>query len=161
MTNRTVKVLGWGSGTAGVTAILDGVTVFSDSVDLVEMTSHNDKFDTAPTLFTFEIPMDFLGTKHMIVTVKDSAVRFGQIVANYAEVKMGAITYSTGPDEYVDVVEIDSAGIADPRGDEVSINGEKQKANRLIGKGAWHWDITPGSTFEHDLTVSTPGLIDD
>lgn len=161
MTNRTVKALGWGSGTAEITAILDGVTVFSGSVDLVEMTSHNDKFDTSPTLFTFEIPMDFVGTKHMIITVKDSTVRFGQIVANYAETCMGAIAYSTGPDEYVDVVEIDPAGIADPRGDEVTINGEKQTANRLIGKGAWHWDITPGSTFEHDLTVSVPGLIDD
>ena len=161
MTNRTVKALGWGSGTAEITAILDGVTVFSGSVDLVEMTSANESEQTAPTLFTFEIPMDFVGTKHMIITVKDSTVRFGQIVANYAETNMGAIIYSTGPDEYVDVVEIDPAGIADPRGDEVTINGEKQTANRLIGKGTWHWDITPGSTFEHDLTVSTPGLLDD
>jgi hypothetical protein len=161
MTNRTVKVLGWGSGTAEITAILDGVTVFSDSVGLIEMTENNEAFDTAPTLFTFEIPMDFIGTKHMIITVKDSAVRFGQIVANYSETEMGAISYSTGPDEYVDVVEIDPAGIADPRGDEVTINGEKQKANRLIGRGTWHWDITPGSTFEHDLTVSVPGLLDD
>lgn len=161
MTNRTVKVLGWGSGTAEITASLDGVTVFSDSVDLVEMTSHNETFDTAPTLFTFEIPMDFLGTKHMIITVKDSTVRFGQIVANYAKVEMGTIDYSTGPDEYIDVVEIDPAGIADPRGDEVSINGEKQKANRLIGKGTWHWTIESGSTFTHDLTISTSGLLDD
>lgn len=161
MTNRTVKVLGWGSGTAEITASLDGITVFSDSVDLLEMTSHNETFDTAPTLFTFEIPIDFLGTKHMIITVKDSTVRFGQIVANYGKVDMGAITYSTGPDEYVDVVEIDPAGISDPRGDEVSINGEKQKANRLIGKGTWHWAIESGSTFEHDLTISVPGLFDD
>jgi hypothetical protein len=161
MTNRTVKVLGWGSGTANITAILDGLTVFTGPVELVEMMSINESEQTAPTLFTFEIPMDFLGTKHMIITVKKSTVRFGQIVANYAEVKMGAITYSTGPDEYVDVVEIDPAGIADPRGDEVTINGEKQKANRLIGRGTWHWDITPGSTFEHDLTVSVPGLLDD
>jgi hypothetical protein len=161
MTNRTVKVLGWGSGTAEITASLDGATVFSGSADLSEMTENNDAFDTAPTLFTFEIPMDFVGTKHMIVTVKDSAVRFGQIVANYAETHMGAITYSTGPDEYVDVVEIDPAGIADPRGDEVTIDGEKQKANRLIGKGTWHWDITPGSTFEHNLIISVSGLLDD
>jgi hypothetical protein len=161
MTNRTVKVLGWGSGTANITAILDGLTVFTGPVELVEMMSINESAQTAPTLFTFEIPMDFIGTKHMIITVKNSAVRFGQIVANYAEVKMGAITYSTGLDEYADVVEIDPDGIADPRGDEVTIDGKKQKANRLIGKGTWQWDITPGVTFEHDLTVSVPGLLDD
>ena len=74
---------------------------------------------------------------------------------------MGAISYSIGPDEYVDVVEIDPAGIADPRGDEVTINGKKQKADRLIGKGTWQWTVEPGSIFEHDITVSVPGLLDD
>jgi hypothetical protein len=37
----------------------------------------------------------------MIISVKGSTVEFGQIVANYYRVDMGAITYSTGPDEYV------------------------------------------------------------
>jgi len=161
MTTRTVKVLGWGTGQAELTAVLDGETVFSGSVNLVEMTQHNQHFDHAPTIFTFEIPMDFIGTKHMVITVDKSAVRFGQIVANYAELNMGAISYSIGPDEYVDVVEIDPAGIADPRGDEVTINGKKQKADRLIGKGTWQWTVEPGSIFEHDITVSVPGLLDD
>jgi hypothetical protein len=159
MTNRTVKVLGWGSGTAEITAILDGVTVFEGSVGLIEMTENNDAFDTAPTLFTFEIPMDFHGTKHMIITVKNSAVRFGQIVANYAETDMGVIAYSTGPDEYIDVVDA-GADIKDPRSN-VTIDGVKQEADRLLGKGTWHWTVGPGSTIEHDLTVSTTGLFDD
>ena len=36
MTNRTVNVLGWGSGTAEITAILDGTTVFAGEVKLEE-----------------------------------------------------------------------------------------------------------------------------
>jgi hypothetical protein len=160
MTNRTVKVLGWGTGTASITAVLDGQTVFSGPVDLVEMTADNESEQTAPILFTFEIPMDFAGTKHMVITVAGMPVRFGQIVANYTEVDMGLITYSTGDDVYSDVVELDGAGIADPRGDAVIIDGQKHEANRLIGKGTWHWTVNPGSTFEHDLTVSKPGLVE-
>jgi hypothetical protein len=160
MTNRTVKILGWGTGSVKITAILDGETVFSSSVDLVEMTADNESEQTAPTLFTFEIPMDFAGTKHMVISITNAAVRFGQIIANYAEVEMGAITYSTGPDIYADVAKFDGAGICDPRGDVVMIDGKKQEANRLLGKGTWHWNVTPGSTFEHDITVSTPGLED-
>ena len=160
MTNRTAKVLGWGTGTATITAILDDETVFSGSVNLVEMTADNESEQTAPTLFSFELPMDFAGTKHMVITVAGAAVRFGQIVANYTEVAMGEITYSTGVDVYSDVAEIDPAGIADPRGDVVTIDGQKHEANRLIGKGTWHWTVNPGSTFEHDITVSRAGLIE-
>jgi len=160
MTNRTAKVLGWGSGTATITAILDGETVFSGSVDLAEMTADNESEQTAPTLFSFELPMDFAGTKHMVITVAGVAVRFGQIVANYSEVEMGAITYSTGPDVYSDVTERDGAGIADPRGDAVTIDGQKCEANRLMGKGTWQWTVNPGSTFEHGITVSQAGLLE-
>ena len=162
MTNRTVKVLGWGTGTspAIITAIMDGETIFSGSVDLVEMTVDNESEQTSPTLFSFELPMEFAGTKHMVITVAGAAVRFGQIVANYAEVEMGPITYSTGPDVYADVTERDTAGIADPRGDAVTIDGQRHEANRLIGKGTWHWPVNPGSTFEHDITVSRAGLLE-
>lgn len=162
MTNRTVKVLGWkgdnNNGPATITAILDGETVFSGNVDLIEMTKDNEDDQHAPTLFTFEIPMDFAGTKNMAITVANAAVRFGQIVANYAEVEMGSIVYSTGVDIYADVAERDPAGIADPRGDEVTIDGQKQQANRLIGKGTWHWTVNPGSTFEHSITVDKAGV---
>ena len=159
MTNRIVKVLGWGLGSslAKITAVLDGKTVFSGNVDLVIMTKDNETEQTAPTLFTFEVPMDFVGTKHMAISVEDAAVRFGQIVANYTEVEMGAITYSSGADIYEDVAEEDGDGISDPRTN-VTINGEKQEANRLVGKGTWHWTVTPGSSFEHDLIIKTAGL---
>jgi hypothetical protein len=157
MINRTVKVLGWGLGRAKITAVLDGVTVFSDSVDLVEMTKDNESEQTAPTLFTFDLPLEFAGTKHMVISVADAAVRFGQILANYSQAEMGPVTFSSGPDEYLDVAEYDSDYVRDPRSN-VIIDGEKQQADRSIGKGTWHWIVSPGSTFEHDLRIDTAGL---
>ena len=160
MTNRTVSMLGWGSGTAEITAILDGVTVFSGEVTLEEKTDDNESEQTSPVVFAFEIPLDFLGTKHMIVSVKGSPVEFGQVVANYTELDMGAITYSTGPDEYSDVAIDDAHGVRDPRTN-VTIDGVKQEPDRLLGKGTWHYTVNPGSTIEHDLTISSPGVADD
>jgi hypothetical protein len=49
MANRTIKVLGWGTGTASITAILNGETVFTGDVDLVEFTDKNASEKTAPT----------------------------------------------------------------------------------------------------------------
>ena len=160
MINRNVRVLGWGSGRAKITAVLDGATVFSDSVDLVEMTKDNEDGLTAPTLFAFDIPLEFVGTKHMVISVADAAVRFGQILANYAEIDMGNITYSSGKDIFVDVADYDSDRVRDPRSN-VTIDGEKQQADRSVGKGTWHWTVTPGSTFEHDLRIDTVGLEED
>ena len=160
MTNRTVKLLGWGTGIAEITALLDGITVFSGSVNLVEKTQDNEGEQTSPTLFSFEVPMEFVGSKHMTVSVKGNPVEFGQIVANYTDQEIGAISYSTGPDDYIDVAEYDSAGVKDPRSN-VTIDGVKQTADRLLGTGTWHWVVNPGSMLEHDLTISTVGLLDD
>ena len=160
MTNRTVKVLGWGSGTAEITAILDGETVFSGPVELVEKTNDNESEQTSPGLFGFEVPIDFLGTKHMTISVKGSPVEFGQIVANWTEIDMGTIQFSTGPDDYVDVADDDDEGVKDPRTN-VTIDGVKQTADRLLGKGTWHYTVNPGSSIEYDLTISVPGLFDD
>jgi hypothetical protein len=119
-------MLGWGTsaGSATVIATLDGTTVFDGQVNLVEMTAENESEQTAPTLFTFEIPMDFAGTKKMTISVAGAPVRFGQIVANNSEINKGAITDSSGADIYADVIEFDGAGIADPRGDAVIIDGQ-------------------------------------
>jgi len=160
MTNRTVKVLGWGSGTAKIIAILDGTTVFDGEVTLEEKTDDNEGEQTSPTVFSFEIPIDFQGTKHIAISVAGNTVEFGQIVANYTELDMGAITFSTGPDDYVDVADYDSQGIKDPRTN-VAIDGAKQEADRSLGTGTWHYIVNPGSTLEHDLTIATIGLLDD
>jgi hypothetical protein len=159
MINRNVRVLGWGTGTAKITAVLDGVTVFSDSVNLVESTDDNEGEQTAPTLFAFDIPLDFLGTKHMVVSVEGSTVEFGQIVANYTELDIGVIVFSTGPDDYADVAADDDEGVKDPRTN-VTIDGVKQDVDRSLGKGTWHWTVAPGSTLEHDLVISVPGAED-
>ena len=158
MTNRTVKILGWGTGQTTLTAVLDGETVFSDSINLVEMTKENEDDQHAPTLFTFEVPIDFVGTKHMVISVTGAAVRFGQIIANYAEAEIGSILYSTGDDCYMDISDYNSDYVRDPRGEEVTINGEKQQPDRKIGRGTWHWTVTPGSTFEHGITFDKAGL---
>jgi hypothetical protein len=160
MSNRTVKVLGWGSETAEILAKLDGITVFSGLVKLEEKTKDNEGEQTSPVLFGFEVPMEFIGTRHMLISVNGSPVEFGQIVANYTELDMGPITFSTGPDDYVDVADEDSEGVKDPRTN-VAIDGSKQTADRLLGKGTWHYTVNPGSTLEHDLTIATIGLFDD
>jgi hypothetical protein len=157
MTLRTVKVQGWGSNQAKITAVLDGETVFTGEVDLVEMTATNDRMETAPTLFTFEIPIDFAGTKHLVITNENAEVRYGQILINYTELIVGDISYSSGVEFYDAAVE-DSDGIMDPRTN-VFINGKKQEAMREFGKGTWHWTLQPGSTLEHDI-VFRAGLSD-
>ena len=163
MITRTVKMLGWGteSSTAAITAILYGNTVFNGLVNLEEMTADNESEQTAPTLFTFEIPIDYVGTMYMKISVDNATVRFGQIVANYTEVGMGSITYSSGPDDYIDVAEYDADYVRDPRTN-VTIDDEAQpQPDRKIYKGAWHWTVTPGSTLAHDLIVPRPGLLED
>jgi hypothetical protein len=155
MTTRTIKVLGWGTGAspAIITATLDGETVFSGPVELEEFTKDNETAQTAPTLFSFEIPMNFAGTKHMKITVADASVRFAHVVGNYTEYDTGAGIIVSGPDEYLDVSLLDDNGVRDTRSN-VIIDNIKQLADRSKGKGTWHWVIRPGSTFEHDITVA-------
>ena len=152
MANRTVKVLGWGKGTASLVATLDGETVFSGKVDLAEFNDNNASEKNAPTLFTFQLPVNFGGTKPMKITVAGAPVRFGQIVANYTEVEFGEIYY-TGPYDFADISPmVDSRGTQDPRGN-VCIDGATQLVERNGSTGTWHWTIDPGSTFEYDLIV--------
>ena len=162
MTLRTGKVQGWscivGENRAKITAVLDGKTVFCDNVDLIEMDETNDRIETAPTLFTFEVPIDFVGTKHMVITNENAAVRYGQIVINYNALEVGEITYSSGAEFFEDVAVEDADGIMDPRTN-VVVNGEKQQAMREFGRGTWHWSLQTGSTLEHDI-VFRAGLSD-
>ena len=150
MANRTIRICGWGTGQtpAVITALVDGEQVFSGTVDLVELNELNQGEHNAPVLFTFEVPMDFAGTKHMKVTVADATVRFAYIQANY--VNTGG--FSTGAEGFSDAGQwID--GVKDARTN-VVINGIKQAVNRDMGYGAWHWFIGPGSIFEHDIVIS-------
>jgi len=153
MITRTFKVLGWGAGftPATITAKLDGETVFSGEVELLDFGTHNQTEDAAPVLFTFELPVDYEGYKRMSITVDDAIVRFGHIVANYTEFENELEISTSGAGHYRDISVLD-AGILDSRSN-VSINGIAQEADRTLGTGTWHWHVMPGSTFEHDFFV--------
>jgi hypothetical protein len=151
MPNRTVRVQGWGTGTATLTAVLDGETVFSGDVELYPFSQDNSTEQTSPTLFSFEIPIDFGGTKDMKITVGKASVRFGQIIANYTECEYGEIYY-TGPYGYADIAPVSPDGSGDPR-DEVKIDGVLQKVERQGLSGTWHWTVNSGSVLEHKLVV--------
>ena len=151
MTNRTVKIQGWGIGTAEIIAVVDGETVFSGDVNLVEFSDENSGHKSAPSLFTFEIPVEFEGIKKMKITVNKAPVRFGQIVANYTEVDWGEVYY-TGPYEFDDIAPRADSGHRDPRAN-VLIDGISHTVDRQGLMGTWHWNINPGSVFEHDLCI--------
>jgi hypothetical protein len=91
--------------------------------------------------------------------VFDAPVRFGQIIANYAEIETEVMTYSTGSDIYDDIAARDTDGVCDPRTN-VTIDGVKHEADRDIGKGTWHWQVSPGQVFEHDLVISKKGALE-
>lgn len=156
---RTIKVLGWGTGQSPATIIaqLDGETVFSGQVDLVEMSASNESAHTAPTLFSFEVSTDFSGTKKMKISVSGAPVRFAHIVGNYTAYDTGFGIINSGAGQFLDISTPDADGVRDPRTN-VAINGIKQSVDRNKGKGVWHWVIKPGSTFEHDLYISLAGL---
>ena len=158
MAIRTIKVLGWGVGTAYLRAKLDEEIIFSGNVALEEFSETN---PFPPVLFSFDVPVEFDGTKHMEISVAKAAVRFGQIIANYTEVDTGMTVYSTGEDEYVDLAQDpDKDGIRDPRTN-VKINGFEQIPDRLTynSLGTWHWIVNPGAVLEHDLIIK-PGVLD-
>jgi hypothetical protein len=162
MTSRTIRLLGWrvDGEAATVEARLDDDVVFSGDISLVEMTSDNESEQTAPTLFQFDIPVEFIGVKHMTISVKGTSIRFGYIVANNSKTAMGAIQVSSGPNGYVDVAEYDSNYVKDPRTN-VTIDGIAQTSDRSLGKGTWQHIVNPGSIIDHDITIAVPGLLDE
>lgn len=156
MVTRTIKILGWGVGSqqSELTATLDGETVFSGIVPLVEMTSENDRIETAPTLFSFEVPMDFAGTARMKIVKDQATIRFANIVANYTLLVHAGVNIESGPFEFLDVAPLDDNGVRDPRAN-VVINGRLQTPPRNDQLyGTWHWIIGPTDTFEHDLVIT-------
>jgi len=151
MPNRTVKVQGWGTGTASLVAELDGQNIFSGDVVLTEFSDETADILHAPTLFSFEIPIEFEGAKQIKIRVGGAPVRFGMIVANYTEVDWGEVYY-TGPYEFGDISPVEDLGLRDPRRN-VCIDGMLQEFERQGRMGTWHWTVNPGSVLEHDLLI--------
>jgi len=154
MMTRTIKVTGWAMGfsPAMIIADVDGETVFSGQVALEEMTDSNQEPDTAPVLFSFEVPLDFDGIKKVFIAVDQAPVRFGYVTANHTEVDMITHMENTGPDRFADVSCLMS-GVRDAR-ENVYIDGVLQTPNRFVGAGTWHWVVHPGSSFQHDLIIN-------
>ena len=159
MNSRTVKFLGWGTGTAFITVLLDSKLIFHGTVELTAQSAQNESMDHAPTLFSFEIPMEFSGVHDMVCYVEDASVTFGYVVANYADITMNGMRYSSGPKIFHDVADYDSEWVKDPRKN-VYINGKPQSVDRKIGKGTWQWPVPAWSCIRHDLEISKPGLVE-
>jgi hypothetical protein len=151
MPNRTVKVQGWGTGTSSLVAELDGQTIFSGDVVLTEFNDETATLQNFPILFSFEIPIEFEGTKQMKIRVGGVPVRFGMIVANYTEVDWNEVYY-TGHDEFGDISPMGEDRVRDPRRN-VCIDGVLQEFERQGRGGTWHWIVNPGSVLEHDLLI--------
>ena len=161
MTNRIIKVLGWGQDTVGpanITAFVDSEQVFSGSVNLKTFAPSDLK---GSELFEFQVPVDFDGTKAVKIFVAEAPVRFGQIIANYVEINSQNMVYSSGEDEFVDLCqEPDINGVKDPIKN-VRIDGYAQFTDRITypSLGTWHWTVNPGSILEYDLVIK-PGFIE-
>jgi hypothetical protein len=113
-------------------------------------------------LFSFEIPMDFVGNIPMTCQVSNETVIFAQIQANYTDIIVfpanvanarPSITTS-GPDTYLSV----STGNTDPR-NSVTINGVPATPDPRDLAGTWWYAIEAPDTLAYNLEISSAGNI--
>ena len=153
MTLRTIQVLGNGFGEtdATVVAILDGNTVFSGTVPTsnvaVPALPNSDLVDQTVPLFSFEIPMDFVGNIPMTCQPTNGTVIFAQILANY--------TKSSGANNYVSLREIANT---DPRNN-VTVDGVAKTTDPSELPGTWWWTIDAPSVLSYNLEIGQAGNI--
>lgn len=92
MTNRTVKIYGYGFGStpASIEVTLDGNVVYNGTI-----TTTSDPVPTLPdmqldtetvSICEFELPVTFAGTIPMVCEVTNGTVIFAQIMANYCPI---------------------------------------------------------------------------
>lgn len=85
MTNRTLQFYGKGYGATpvGITATIDGSTVFSGEIPTVNESIGTIASAGQVLLFTTELPITEIGQKSMIVEVTGGQVVLTQILTNY------------------------------------------------------------------------------
>lgn len=170
MTTRTIQITGsgFGSSPATVIATLNGNTVFNGTVPTINLPVPqpvSGAGDLWIPLFTFEIPMDFVGNVPMTCeTTNSTTVVFASIFANYSNVWISgnaasntAGHYETcGPNAVVDVLTL---GQQDPR-NTTTLNGQTYIPDRSpTQQGTWWWTIPQNTVLGYNLEIAQAGNI--
>jgi hypothetical protein len=150
MTTRTVKILGlaYGSTPAEIDVTLDGGSVYTGTVTTVDSplpSLPNLEIENTTVEFcSFEIPMDFEGTKAMTCSVTNGTVIFAQIKANYCVI---GNAIGSGPDGYL------STNTTGDARSNIIIDGVVQTPIPDELTGTWWFKIPAGSTLTYDLDL--------
>jgi len=153
MTTRTVKMLGlaYGSTPAEIAVTLDGAPVYTGTVPTLDQSPLSgpdpDAVESTVEFCTFEIPMDFEGTKPMTCLVTNGTVIFAQITANYCVIGNAILAPGTGPDGFNSI-----NGANDVRSN-ITIDGSLVTVDYEAYPGTWWCGVSSGSTLTYDLNV--------
>lgn len=166
MTTRTVKIFGlaYGSTPAEINVTLDGNTVYTGPVSTLDPvtgtpsladfktlnnpTPNLDYANSTVELCSFELPMDFQGSKPMTSTVTNGTVIFAQIRANYCAIANTDPIIGHGDSQYFNI-----NGDADPRSNATKDGILVPVVHTEAAHGAWFFSVNTGSVLSYDLNV--------
>ena len=163
MTTRTIQIAGHGFGRSPATVIatLNGNTIFNRTVptENLPVPQSSSKFGNSwVTLFTFEIPIDFVGNIPMTCETTNGTVIFTTIFANYSNVWIPERGHyeTSGPDRVVDIFKFNKQ---DPRNN-TTLNGQSYAPPRTPEKNGTRWWTIPQNTvLGYDLEIAQAGNI--
>ena len=177
MTTRTIQILGaaFGETPATIVATLDGNTVFNNTVPTIAglppVLPNTDLDSQTVSLFSFDIPVEFVGNIPMTCQVTNGTVIFAQIKANYTDVSIPSNVANTpytvqtsGANDFFVL-----SNPIDPRRD-VTINAVPVSVNHtdLTGTwwasdntapGVWWYTIQSPDVLAYNLQITSAGNI--
>jgi hypothetical protein len=180
MTTKTIKFYAnaYGLRTASIEVFVENNCIFFGEVDTFPLDlnfyrlGHSVKDNEFQEAFQFDIPVDFIGSKAMSISVQNSGVLFGPILANQQILinpKLSSSLKSFDP-EVDDPIEWENSSNIEPyvHGPDiwasptdldarinVKIDTVAVIPNRKPGEtGTWHWFVKPGSTIAFDLLIT-------